>query len=518
MRRDADPAPRVVWLLLVLIFGLATIPVLVSPILPTIDFYDHVTRYYVLSHVGGDRFLAANYQANWSLLPNIGLDVIGTSLLSGGEVIGRSKLIALLIFAVQYAGILFFNRMLTGRVSVIVALLAVPLLYSFIFTWGFANFLLGLGLVFWGAGCWLAFRARLAIAIPVGVVMALAIFLTHGVAFALYGLLAGGLELGFFLFGERRVAALAKRLAALAVQALAPVALFLVSATAKSSDGVTNAAGSIQQLSEEGRLGARLVELIIYRLQTIARVAEGPALWFDLLTFLMTAGALLWLGRTGRLVIPRPAWPALFIGAVLMVAAPPAMFGVGYVADRMPLFLAFLAVGSLSFPAAQDRATRTCAALLLALVVVRIAWIVQDWRGYEDDLRAYGQVVAELPPQQVVAFVNVRLEHRVGPMRRCEMYGPLLVSRHGQASPLFAIPTAQPLKLKGRLAMGLNDLPVHRRFTPAEAQDYYRRTLQALAAQRFFDYALVCDGGRLDRPPTDGVVAQAGRFTLLKLR
>ncbi|MBC7507059.1 MAG: hypothetical protein H7267_15285 [Sandarakinorhabdus sp.] len=111
----------------------------------------------------------------------------------------------ILIFAVQYGGILYSNRILTGRTSVVTALLAVPLLYSFILNWGFANFLLGLGLLFWGAGWWLQERHRLAVALPVAIALATLIFLVHGLAFALYGILLGSLEIGIFLGAKSSV-------------------------------------------------------------------------------------------------------------------------------------------------------------------------------------------------------------------------------------------------------------------------------------------------------------------------
>src|SRR5262249_30169688 len=161
-------------------FGIALIPLLSAPLLPTIDFYNHISRFYVLSHIDGSPFLRSQYRANWSLLPNIGLDVIGTGLMRLLPPLAAAKAIAVLMFATQYFGVLFFNRQLVGRVSPITALLMVPLLYSFIFTWGFANFLFGLGLAFWGAGGWLALRRRPLMATAVGCAIATVVFLAHG--------------------------------------------------------------------------------------------------------------------------------------------------------------------------------------------------------------------------------------------------------------------------------------------------------------------------------------------------
>src|SRR5258705_12076567 len=103
------------------VFCVAILPVLSAPVLPTIDFYDHLDRYFVLSHVSKDGFLSENYRSKWSLLPNIGLDVLGTALMSWVKPVVGAKIISIFIFLVQYSGILVFNRAVTGRFSVLVA-------------------------------------------------------------------------------------------------------------------------------------------------------------------------------------------------------------------------------------------------------------------------------------------------------------------------------------------------------------------------------------------------------------
>src|SRR3546814_6249034 len=59
---------------------LLMIPLLATPVLPLIDFYNHIARYYVLSHLYEAR-LAANYASAWALPPNLGLDALATPLL-----------------------------------------------------------------------------------------------------------------------------------------------------------------------------------------------------------------------------------------------------------------------------------------------------------------------------------------------------------------------------------------------------------------------------------------------------
>ena len=102
------------------------------------------------------------------------------------------------IWRILYSGVLYFNRVLTGQRSLLVAVLLLPLLYSYIFNFGFANFLLGLGFAFWAAGWWISHRDRPWLAVPVACLFAVAIFFTHGLAFGLYGILVASLEVGLF--------------------------------------------------------------------------------------------------------------------------------------------------------------------------------------------------------------------------------------------------------------------------------------------------------------------------------
>ncbi|MGL4541706.1 MAG: hypothetical protein ACRCUI_04260, partial [Polymorphobacter sp.] len=317
--RDATPGAGAVhaniWrdrLLYVVIFALAILPLFSTPVLPFVDLYNHLARYYVLAHIDGDPLLAANYAAHWSLLPNIGLDVVATPLLRLLPVALAAHALVIAIFAIQYSGLLYFNKALTGRASPLVALLVVPLLYSFVLNWGFANFLVGLGLVFWAAGWWLNMRHRLAIALPVACVLAVVLFLTHGLAFALYGILVGGLEVGLFLQSRpRRISELLRRLAPLLVQAVLPVVLFRLATTSQSSEGLTSADESIARLADAGALSARLWDLLAYRLTTILRVSEGPGLVFDALTLLAMAGIVGILIARRRANIARTAWVAI---------------------------------------------------------------------------------------------------------------------------------------------------------------------------------------------------------------
>ncbi len=313
------------FLILAGLFAVAMIPVLVTPVLPLIDFYNHLARFFVLSHIGSSGFLQAHYQAHWALLPDIGVDVLATPLLYILPPLLAGHVIVIAILAIQYGGVLYFHRALTGGTSLLVAVLLLPLLYSYVLNWGFANFLLGLGLAFWAAGWWIRHRARPALAVPVSCVLALLIFFSHGIAFVLYGVLLAMLEIGFFLRagqrrddggGPRRAADLVRALALLSVQAVIPLAYFLL------WQGGLAAGGQIDALAAAREpFAAWLARAAYNHLESMLRVEEGPALWFDIATLFGQCAIVGLLIVRGRLSLARPAWLAALV--VLLLALVP---------------------------------------------------------------------------------------------------------------------------------------------------------------------------------------------------
>lgn len=511
----ADASARL-WLPVALIAGL--VPVLVTPVLPLIDFYNHIYRFETLARLPDDPLLAANYAANWALLPNIGLDVIAVALLHVVPVAVLPHLLVVLIMVTMFGGVVAFNRALTGADGRLTALLVLPLLYSWILNWGFANFLFGLGLAFVAAAAWLRLRPRPLLRLAVAVPAAILIYLCHGVAFALYGLLIAALEAGaWWQSRPRRPLALVQALSLCLVQAVVPVLLFLTSRTVTASAGVSTAGENAGRLIRNGGLAERLQALAAHRLETIVRVAEGPGLLVDALWLAAVLALLLWLWRARQTGIAATAWPAIGVGILLTLLCPPSLFGIAYIADRMPLFLALVLVGSLW--AVPGLSWRQPAMLgLAALVAVRLVSVAVTWHGTADDLDDLDRVAARLPAGQLLVGYWPQATPHPEVAERCEMYLHVLALRHGQLVPLFAEPTAQPIALAGRLAAAKDRADAAIAPLRAQAQT------PAVAAERVallrasgFDHVLLCQPAA-DRPlppPTRPVLAESGRFRLL---
>lgn len=205
------------------------------------------------------------------------------------------------------------------------------------------------------------------------------------------------------------------------------------------------------------------------------------------------------------------------IAALLLALLPlPTLFGVGYIADRVPLFAALCLIASLApGPREWNGGSRALALLLIVIVAVRLAATGLGWRAYAQSYQDFRAIAGELPPggmTQTVMVGNGR--HETG-VPRCEMYGPLLVALFGQAAPLFADEKQQPLAMTGRLRQAVGEgrpVPV---FEPMR-QDYNGIIAHAFAVG--FDHVLVCNAGLLGGSYPGGVevAARTGQFALLR--
>jgi hypothetical protein len=502
------------WPAAVLLLAFALAPLMVTPVLPLIDFYNHIGRFQVLANLAENPLFAANYAAAWAILPNIGLDLIAVASLKFVPLALLPHVVAVLILAVQFAGVVALNRAITGQAQWPALLLALPLLYSWIFNWGFAGFLLGLGLGLLAAAWWLEQRERPLLRLFIAVPMALAIFFCHALAFGLFGILIASLELGhWWLQRPRRLVPLALALGQCGLLAVVPALLFLASRTATAAGGISNADESLKRLQAQGQLLNRLGELAKQRLETIVRVAEGPSYPADALWMALLAALLAWAFRRRALQLaPLAVVPAL-AGALLVLVMPPALFGSGYVSDRIPLFLALVLVAGLR-PGPQR--LRLLMPALAGLVGIRLLLVAVQWHGTAADLADFDAVAARLPPGQLVAGLPVQATPHEDMPNRCEMYPPLLLVRHGHVTPLFAIRTAQPLVLRGPLEAARQKLKSR---PPGPKSYQHPEQVVAAYARAGYPYMLLCRVAA-DQPLPETpykVISEAGRFRLLRL-
>lgn len=496
--------------LLLLALSLALlVPLLVTPVLPLADLYNHVARFYILSRLGGDPFLAQHYAENWRILPNLGFDYISIALLEILTPQQLAKAIVATIVLVQFGGTLCLNRALTGRINGWTIILAAALCYSFVLGWGFVNYLMGAALMLWALALWVWLRRRPLLATACCGLIAVMVFLSHGLAFGFYGLALGGIELGLWLTrGPRRWRDLASGAALLAVQAIVPLALFLQSPTSQASSAGVPAVGQAQAVVEAAGLAERVWSRVSGRIEGIVRVADTPWSALDTTLFAATLAVLAlalarrWIAVSGAMI------PALVLTAGLVFVIPNGLFGALYLSERAALLLAVLFAASLRRGSGGRAGARIGWAALAAIAGLRLAAVIVGWSAYRQGYDDYRQVAEKLERRSVLAWVLVLGDDlRDGLNPRCNMYPTLAVIDRGVATQLFANPAQQPMTMTGRLLTLSTNVEIP--LTAQQNADFRRqgyppfhyddRVAQA-SDPRLADYLMICGADRLRRP------------------
>ncbi|MDP9085589.1 MAG: hypothetical protein M3N02_02340, partial [Pseudomonadota bacterium] len=128
----------------VLMVLVAIIPLLKPDIPPLVDLPGHMGRYRVQLDMGNVPWLGDWYVFQWSMIGNLGIDLLIVPLAPVFGLELAVKLIVICIPALTVLGLLWIAREVHGRIPP-TALFALPLAYSFPFQFGFVNFALAMG-------------------------------------------------------------------------------------------------------------------------------------------------------------------------------------------------------------------------------------------------------------------------------------------------------------------------------------------------------------------------------------
>ncbi|RST29999.1 hypothetical protein HMF7854_03515 [Sphingomonas ginkgonis] len=176
-----------------LLMVLAAVPLLYPTVPPLLDLPSHMARYRVELDGAQSALLSRYYTFHWTLIGNLGVDLLVWPL---GKLLGLEpavKLITLSIPLLTAAGLLWIAREIHGRLPPTAAL-ALPFAYGQPFLYGFVNYALGMGLAFLAFALWLRLerlgrqRLRAALFVPIS----LAIWVCHMYGWGLLGLMVFG--------------------------------------------------------------------------------------------------------------------------------------------------------------------------------------------------------------------------------------------------------------------------------------------------------------------------------------
>jgi hypothetical protein len=174
---------------------LTMVPLLWPDIPPLTDLPGHMGRYRVQLDLGSSPFLAQFYAFHWSLIGNLGVDllVIPLAPIFGLEL--AVKLIVIAIPALTVIGFLWVAREVHGQIPP-TALFALPFAYGHPFQFGFVNSSLSMAFAFLAFALWLRLarmgklRLRAALFVPISML----IWVTHTYGWGTLGLMAFSAE------------------------------------------------------------------------------------------------------------------------------------------------------------------------------------------------------------------------------------------------------------------------------------------------------------------------------------
>jgi len=174
---------------------LIAVPMAWPDLLPLSDLPGHLGRYRIMLDVAHSEHLQRFYEFRWQLVPNLGVDLamIPAAALLGVE--PALKAIVVLTAILTLVGFIWASYEAHGRHSP-TWLFAAPLILGYSFQYGFLNFSLAIAFAFLGLGLWMALARRncLTLRSLVFIPISAAIWITHGIGWGVFGLLAYAAE------------------------------------------------------------------------------------------------------------------------------------------------------------------------------------------------------------------------------------------------------------------------------------------------------------------------------------
>ncbi|HET7882102.1 MAG TPA: hypothetical protein VFL55_14540 [Acetobacteraceae bacterium] len=397
-------------------------PLALVDVPPLLDYPNHLARAVVLAAGAADPVLSRMYAPHWTIIPNLGIDLVLPPLLRLLPVHVAGRIVIGVAVLLPVFGTVAYSRAVFGTLSAwpfAAALVA----YNGALLLGFLNFVAGIGLALLLASVWIIWRERH----PAGTAalasagMA-ALFFCHLTSAALCALLIAGYETEC-LWRQPTLSNLLKRAAAVAFPFAVPVALYLLSPlTELSNDTVWSS------------FTGKLAQLLL------------PFANYDLRLDIFTAGLVYVLLLIARCRIPLRSGLPIAVLLVLFAMSPSELKGVQNFDARFAIILGFLLFGA-ARPTGLPRAAIVAIALLFA---VRMTVLAQVWLDQRRDLAEFRSVIAAVEPGAHVFVAKdpdaAQLRLSNGMPLNDHMPAILLIERRAFWPFLFDNPSQQPIE------------------------------------------------------------------------
>lgn len=336
---------------------LSCVPLLLTPLPPLLDYPNHLARMSLLPSLPASSELARYLAVRWAPLPNLGMDGVVPFLAMVMPLDIAGKLFIALTFLLLAGGTAWLHRVLYGRWSRW-SLLAFLLLYTRLLLWGFMGYLFACGLALAAFAAWIALQERYwLLRVVLGAVFALAIYLSHLLAFGLYAVMVAMYEFGQIWLQRKRL-----------IRALRD----LVIGGAPFLPALALMAGN----SSEGRI---IYANPLRKFDLLFSVFDNYSRPFDVTCFaivVLAVGFVFW--RRWVRLAPEMILPLIGL-FVVYLAMPTQLFTAAGVERRIPMMIFLVLIGGSAWQARFERQEMVFLWGAGAMFAIRLAVIAAVW-------------------------------------------------------------------------------------------------------------------------------------------
>ncbi len=511
------------WTTLGIVCGLLVAPLLITDLPPVGDYPNHLARFFILAHAQSDPVLGRIWQADWHVIPDLGLDLVMPPLMLvfGTYCVGKLALavalLAPMLGAVAYSRAAFGERLYWPMSASLVA-------YNLFFVLGFINYLIAAGVALAAAALWIVVRRRpLALRAVAGALCACTLFFLHLFGVVYFGVLVFATELADLWATRRREGAIISKAAAAVVLLLAsfagPAALWL----------------AVPRSPHPLAYGWSFLLKLVFLASPFMTYEAWPGAVVGAVFVAVVATYLL------RGAIPATGLPIAMLALLLVYFCVPYAFGGGeYVDSRVPLLLALTLTAGLR-PSNLDvarlgwAAMAMSSALLIALASVARVWGLHNAQAAQVEASiaavppgsrvlvstppfAWDNPYWEKVPSSVLALGLIRIDYHLAALLAIERraFWPLLFSDPSQ-HPIRVLPPYAAISDTAGILPDLRSLERQHSDDPRWPRHYLKEWPD------HFDYVLVLDAGAADNlaqflPDKLTLVNQSGFTALFRVR
>lgn len=364
---------------------ISLLPVLVANWPPLHDYPFHIARADILARWHEAPELQRWYIPGSLLLPNVGTDWLMLTLQKVMSIETAGRVTIGLIIALTISGTVFLHSVVHRQFSYW-PLVSAFFVYNWILLFGFINYLLGVALLLWALGAWIALTGRpIWLRLIVGTALSSIIFFCHIAAFGLFGLVVGGYELGR-AWSRRRDLGL-RVLPDLFVGAaifIVPITLFFASRTGGAEAAFV--------------YGSNVVLKKVAKFRMLF-AADWP-LDISLAVAMLIAAVVIW--RFARFRLAKAMiLPVLFVFAGYLLLPRHAMTG-AYLDTRLVIPLMLVLIAATSVHVLKPRLRRVLTVVVLAFLTVRSVYLATQWWGYDREIQEVVDAFALIPDNSIV--------------------------------------------------------------------------------------------------------------------